>query len=288
MNILCIQFNSIWQDSEKNIAQLQILLEQHLANRDDIDLVVLPETFHAGFSMQPSLFAENLEGDISNAIATLAKHYSVNIIAGVAQQQPCLDLHIETENIHAEDIQTTSTQAMIPQAFQFYNRCLLFNRQGDLVASYSKHKLFSYAGEHKVFKAGSAPTTVEIDGEPFALLICYDLRFPELFRAVAKQVKGFIVIANWPDSRQVHWQTLLQARAIENQTYVIGINRVGIDGVNVPYSGSSMILDPKGKRLAFETEKEAILEASLDPEPMNAYREKFPIWKDADVFELYM
>ena len=282
MNILCIQFNSTWQDSEKNIAQLQILLEQHLANRDDIDLVVLPETFHAGFSMQPSLFAENLEGDISNAIATLAKHYSVNIIAGVAQQQPCLDLHIETENIHAEDIQTTSTQAMIPQAFQFYNRCLLFNRQGDLVASYSKHKLFSYAGEHKVFKAGSAPTTVEIDGEPFALLICYDLRFPELFRAVAKQVKGFIVIANWPDSRQVHWQTLLQARAIENQCFVIGVNRIGKDDNGLAYAGGSAVYSPLGECLAYGEEKDSTLLAHIELSQVEHVRAQFPFLADMD------
>lgn len=262
MKILSLQFNSVWQDSAKNLEQLTSLLAENLSSRHDVDLVVLPETFHAGFSMQPQTFAESLEGDISQALSVLAKQYSVNIVAGVAQKQVRGSCH--------------------EQEIRFYNCSLVFNRQGENIASYTKQKLFSFAGENKVFKAGQRSQIVEIDGEPFALLICYDLRFPELFRILAKQVKGFIVIANWPDSRQLHWETLLQARAIENQCFVIGVNRIGQDENGLSYAGGSAVFSPLGERLAYGEKNQSAVFAQADLTQVEKVRMQFPFLNDLD------
>ncbi len=259
MKILAIQFNSIWQDSASNLEKLKQQTSLLFANQQ-YDLLILPETFHAGFSMQPQFFAESVEGEISQALSELAKKYSVNLIAGVAQKQVRAGCH--------------------GQEVRYYNRSLVFNRQGENIATYTKQKLFSFAGEDKAFVAGHANKIVEIDGELFALLVCYDLRFPELFRPLAKQIKGFIVIANWPDSRQMHWEQLLQARAIENQCFVVGVNRIGKDDNGLSYAGGSSVVNPLGERLAYATSQQAFLSCEIDLNEVTEVRNRFPFLQD--------
>ena len=241
MKVLLLQFNSVWHDTQANLTRLQALLDQQ-PNLDEVDLVVLPETFHAGFSMQPECFAESVDGDISQALAALAQRYQFYVVAGVAQKQ----IHSKCDG----------------QQETFFNRALAFDRQGRQIGSYSKQKLFSYAGEDHAFAAGHTAQIIELDGQRVALFICYDLRFPELFRSVAKQVQGMIVIANWPASRQLHWETLLQARAIENQCVVIGVNRTGEDGNGLRYVGGSSAFNPLGERLVYAQENQ--LDAVFD------------------------
>lgn len=259
MNIAAIQFNSVWQDSVSNLEKLNHQMESLFTNAS-YDLVVLPETFHAGFSMQPQYFAESVEGDISQALSQLAKKYSVNIIAGVAQKQVRAGCH--------------------GQEVRYFNRGLVFNRQGENIATYTKQKLFSFAGEDKAFVPGHINKTVEIDGELFALLVCYDLRFPELFRPLAKQIKGFIVIANWPYSRQIHWEQLLQARAIENQCFVVGVNRIGKDDNGLSYAGGSSVVNPLGERVAYATSQQEFLSCEIDLNEVTEVRNRFPFLQD--------
>lgn len=259
MKVGLVQFDSVWQDSYANIEKLTEILQASQCSKN-FDLLVLPETFHAGFSMNPSTFAESLEGEISQALSKLAKTYEVNLVAGVAQKQ--------------------IRQNCEGQRAQYFNRALCFNSQGDVTGSYSKQKLFSYAGENQVFQAGFKPKVIQINGQPFALFICYDLRFPELFREVAREVKGFIIIANWPSSRQVHWETLLKARAIENQCFVIAVNRIGKDDNGLSYAGGSMVVSPLGEVLAYGEPQQTMIEAQIDTNEVEEVRKQFPFLDD--------
>ncbi|WP_029407096.1 nitrilase-related carbon-nitrogen hydrolase [Thiomicrorhabdus sp. Milos-T2] len=264
MKILAIQWNPVWQNSAENLIKLEQTFAEQLTDKTkNIDLVVLPETFHSGFSMQAEQYAESVDGKVSQKLSELAKTYSVAIIAGVAQKQVRAGCH--------------------GQQARFYNRALAFNREGQQIGSYSKQKLFSYANEQHSFIAGHQPEIVQLNGEPFALFICYDLRFPELFREVASQVKGMIIIANWPQSRQQHWETLLKARAIENQCFVIGVNRIGQDGNGLNYIGGSSVISPLGEVLAYANEQQEWLNVEIDLQQVNEVRKQFPFLEDCHI-----
>ena len=260
MNIVALQWDSIWLDSSANLMELQTKIATLFQSNEKIDLLILPELFHGGFSMQPESFAESVDGEVSQTLAGLAKQYAVTIIAGVAQKQ-------------------VRTNCYGQQA-QFYNRALAFNSDGQQIAAYTKQKLFSYANEQQTYIAGHQSKMVDINGSPFALFICYDLRFPELFRQVAQQVKGMIVIANWPESRQSHWETLLKARAIENQCFVIGVNRVGQDANGLNYLGGSMVISPLGEALAYGNSEQEFIAASIELEQVEKVRKQFPFLED--------
>ena len=260
MNIVALQWNSIWQDNSANLNKLQADLSSLFQINKKVDLIILPETFHSGFSMQPKQYAESVEGDVSQALSGLAKKYSVSIVAGVAQKQ-----------VRA---------GCGGQEIKFYNRALAFDCEGQEIGCYSKQKLFSFANEEQFFKAGHKPEIIQLNGEPFALFICYDLRFPELFREVASQVKGMIIIANWPQSRQQHWETLLKARAIENQCFMIGVNRIGQDGNGLNYIGGSMVVSPLGEVMAYGEPHQEFLTVTIEPEQADKVREQFPFLAD--------
>ncbi len=259
MNIACLQIDSVWQKTEKNLSQLEASIADVMASKS-LDLVVLPELFHAGFSVHPERFAESIDGEVSQCLAGLAKTYGINIVAGVAQKMV--------------------RRSCDGQEVRFYNRSLVFNPLGRQIGCYSKQKLFSFAHEQDAFANGHVAEIVEINGEPFALFICYDLRFPELFRSVAKQVKGFIVIANWPESRQTHWETLLRARAIENQCFVIAANRIGEDGNGLRYAGGSCVISPLGELIAYAGANDELMTASVDLDLTMSVRDKFPFLQD--------
>ncbi|MEL6251859.1 MAG: amidohydrolase [Bacteroidota bacterium] len=261
LKVIGLQLDLIWQNPEANRKHIDALLNGY---QEHADIIVLPEMFTTGFTMDAASNFEELQGPTLFWMKQLAERRDALICGSV----------------------------IIREDGEFFNRFLMVSPDG-LIGEYNKRHLFRMADEHHHYLSGEEWVRAEYKGWRILPQVCYDLRFP-VFSRNRLDAEGnlsydlLIYVANWPTPRVNHWETLLQARAIENQAFVVGVNRVGVDGVNVPYSGSSMILDPKGKRLAFETEKEAILEATLDPEPMNAYREKFPIWKDADVFELYM
>ncbi|WP_051144984.1 nitrilase-related carbon-nitrogen hydrolase [Thiomicrorhabdus sp. Kp2] len=260
MNIVALQWDSIWLDSTANLMELEAKIATLFQSNEKIDLLILPELFHGGFSMQPESFAESVDGEVTQTLAGLAKKYAVVIVAGVGQKQ-------------------VRTNCYGQQAL-FYNRALAFNSDGQQIAAYTKQKLFSYANEQQTYIAGHQPKMVDINGSPFALFICYDLRFPELFRQVAQQVKGMIVIANWPDSRQNHWETLLKARAIENQCFVIGVNRIGQDGNGLNYLGGSMVVSPLGEVLAYGNSEQECITATIELEQVEKVRKQFPFLED--------
>lgn len=260
MNIVALQWDCIWLDSTANLIELEAKITTLFQSNEKIDLLILPELFHGGFSMQPESFAESVDGEVSQTLAGLAKQYAVTIIAGVAQKQV-------RRNCYG-------------QQAKFYNRALAFDSDGQQIAAYTKQKLFSYANEHQIYIAGHQPEIVDINGSPFALFICYDLRFPELFRHVAQQVKGIIVIANWPESRQNHWESLIKARAIENQCFVIGVNRIGQDGNGLNYMGGSMVISPLGEVLAYGNSEQEFIAASIELEQAKKVRKQFPFLED--------
>lgn len=262
MRYLIWQTNSVWQGIDANLHHLQNLLHQWFAKNenpaDEGAVLLMPELFASGFSMQPGLFSETENGKVSRFLTAMAKRYSLEILAGVAQ----------------EEISSSGNK-------RFFNRALYFDSQGKQQATYTKQKLFSYEGEEKAYYAGNTSGVFKIAQGKIsaAVFICYDLRFPELFREVAEEVEMVVVIANWPKSRQKHWQTLLQARAIENQLWVIGVNRTGVDGNGLEYQGGSLMIDPKGECVLDAGDKELISYEILTDhlkQEVATYRQHFP------------
>lgn len=198
---------------------------------------------------------------------------------------------------HAEPIGGTTEQflAGLASRFQIYviggvltqaqdgrglNQAVAFSPSGTELARYTKMQPFSLAGESAVNHPGSAPVRFEIQGTRIALHICYDLRFPEIFRPSARAGTDlFVVIANWPNARLHHWVRLLQARAIENQAYVLGINRRGLDP-KLPYSGRSLLVDPHGELIADAQDRDCIFQHTLDLVGLKTYRTGFPVLND--------
>jgi len=261
MKLVIFQFEPSWQEPQISLQRLTEQFAKRFAmrlteERSSSCLVVLPELFSSGFSMQPEKFAEAVDGEISCHISQLAKDYHLEIIAGVAQKQNQ----------------------------EFKNCALWFDANGELKANYQKQKMFRFADEHKVYRPGKKPVLASLfDYLQASLFICYDLRFPELFRNVVKQSEIAVIIANWPQARQMHWQVLLQARAIENQMWVLGVNRIGSDGNDVLYSGGSMLFSPKGE-LVFDAKQSPVYEFDLNLQEMlgevSTYRAEFPALED--------
>ena len=227
--------------------------------------------FSTGFSMQPQLFAETMEGETMQWMKEISSANKI-ILTG--------SLIIE-ENNH------------------YYNRLIWMLPNGDY-GYYDKRHLFGFAGEDKHYTAGNRRLIASVKGWRINLQICYDLRFPVWARNRITTVDNasteesttdtrpefdvLLYVANWPERRSHAWKTLLCARAIENQCYVIGVNRVGVDGNNVSHSGNSLVIDPLGEVLYHMADEEDIFTITLQKEWLNEVRGKFPFWKDADDF----
>ena len=177
---------------------------------------------------------------------------------------------------------------IIKEEEQYFNRLIWMLPNGQF-GHYDKRHLFAYAGEDQHYTAGSKRLIASVNGWKINLQVCYDLRFPVWARQQFNE--GFeydvlIYVANWPHKRSTAWKTLLQARAIENQCYVIGVNRIGDDGNGIYHSGNSMVIDPLGEVLYHKQDKEDMLTINLDKTHLQTVREKFPFWKDADEFTI--
>jgi len=226
------------------------------------DLVVLPETFTSGFSNEAIHNAETMDGPT---------------IAWLRQRARELDAAV-----------TGSVQLRVGE--DVYNRLLFATPNGE-VRHYDKRHLFRYADEHRRYAAGRERLIVEWKGWKICPLVCYDLRFPVFSRNGHDAQRGFdydlvLFVANWPAARAHAWRTLLRARAIENLSYCLGVNRVGVDGNQLPYSGDSAVLDYMGQTMADVGAQEQTVTVALDPGALAAFREKFPAWMDADAFDL--
>jgi len=217
-------------------------------------LVVLPEMCLTGFTMEPDVHAESLDGPNVRALEALARDAGVSIIASIARAAA-------DGGVRAH-----------------YNSVIHVDEAGATRVVYDKQKLFAYGGEDAVYTPGDrSPEIVEIGGVRIAPFVCYDLRFPELFRAVADEVDLIVVVANWPVARRPHWDTLLRARAIENQCWLVGVNRTG-QGGTLEYDGGSAAYDPWGERA--DVDGRGIRVVDVDPARVREIRERYPFLKD--------
>lgn len=244
-----LQYNPLWENPQGNIAKIDKLVEQ-LKNK--IDLLILPELSLTGFTMESKKFAEDLDGISTQYFMKLSQKLKCNIFGGIIEKSE--------EGI--------------------FNSLVHFNSDGLVIARYRKIHPFGYAKEDRNYSAGKEIVVTKIDNVKVGLSICYDLRFPELYRLYAKQRVDLLVnIANWPVPRIDHWRTLLKARAIENQSFVIGVNRVGNDP-HLQYNGFSSVYDPMGNELLSVKEEENIFVVDLNIEMVKETREKLPFLED--------
>jgi len=258
MQIAAVQTNIFWEDPVTNYAHL----DQMLKKTEEVDLIVLPEMFTTGFTMNSKKVAEEKEGRTLDWMRMLANQKKAVITGSI----------------------------VVKDKGNFYNR-LYWVSPENRHKTYDKKHLFRMADENKFYSEGKSRLITEHMGVRFCPMICYDLRFPVWSRNVDHQnftvYDCLIYVANWPEPRTDAWISLLKARAIENQAYVIGVNRVGKDGNGVNYSGGSSVFDPKGKRLdTFELHKEQVEVISLDMNELNDFRNKFPTYLDADKFRI--
>jgi predicted amidohydrolase len=252
VTIVGLQFDIAWENKSANFATVRRLLAQAAPQKGS--LVVLPEMFGTGFSMNVAQVAEAYGGETEQFLAATAREYGIHLLAGAA---------------------------MRGRDGRARNKALVFSPAGELIAFYAKMRPFTPGGEKEHYTAGEHPITFGWNEATVSPFVCYDLRFPELFReaAAAHRPELFVVIASWPEKRIHHWVALLQARAIENQAYVIGVNRIGKDPFYT-YSGRSLIVDPQGTILADAESAEAVVSAQLDLPNLRKYREGLPFLAD--------
>lgn len=253
LNIALLQADLHWQNPQANRLAFAGMIERQAANAD---LIVLPEMFTTGFTMDTEANSETLDGETAKWLKKMALAHDVAI---------CGSLIIREGN-------------------DFYNRLLWVGSDGS-IHSYDKRHLFRMADEGRYFRAGDKRLIVEFRGWRICPLICYDLRFPVWSRGI-NEFDLLVYVANWPASRQSAWASLLPARAVENQCYVAAVNRVGTDGKGVDYDGGSLVADYLGNPVASGDGQPGVISAMLSLDRLDRYREKFPAWRDADRFTL--
>lgn len=260
-----IQSSLFWEDKGAN---LDLLGQKIRGITEPTEIIVLPEMFNTGFSMQAEKLAETMEG-------------------------PTVDW---MRRLSAETRSIITGSLMIQEAGKYYNRLIWMLPNGQL-GHYDKRHLFAFAGEDQYFTPGNKRLIASVKGWKINLQICYDLRFPVWARQkLAQEGEGektflpeydvLLYVANWPEKRSHAWKTLLTARAIENQCFTIGVNRVGLDANNISHSGDSMVVGPLGEVLYHCAHQEDIFHISLQKEEVDNARAKFPFWKDADFFTI--
>ncbi|MGM3190453.1 amidohydrolase [Dickeya dadantii subsp. dieffenbachiae] len=252
LKVTLLQQPLVWMDGPANLSHFDDLLGEMTGR----DLIVLPEMFTTGFAMEA---------------------------AKSSLEQPVVEAWLKQWALRSNALVGGSVAVQTGKGA--VNRFLLANPQGR-VYQYDKRHLFRMAGEHEYYQSGQTREIVEWRGWRILPLICYDLRFPVWSRN-RQDYDLALYVANWPAPRALHWKTLLAARAIENQAYVAGCNRVGTDGNGHSYQGDSLIIDAQGAILASAPEHQpARLDAELSLEALQSYREAFPAWRDADKFGL--
>ena len=256
LRISLFQSDIAWESKEKNLEHFGQKIST-LAGKSD--LVVLPETFSTGFSMNPAPLAETNEGHTIKTLQNWAKQHNIALCG-----------------------------SFIASSFSghFFNRGFFVTPEQDLYF-YNKRHLFRMGEENKRFTAGTQYEVIPFRGWNIRMIICYDLRFPVWTRNRDNEYDLLICPANWPSSRIEVWNTLLKARALENQCYVCGVNRIGKDGNGMPHQGDSQLIDYKGKiRSVIPSNEEGLVTIEVQKEELIGFREKFPAWMDSDNFYL--
>ncbi|MCB1644182.1 MAG: amidohydrolase [Pseudomonadales bacterium] len=259
LTLTLVQTALVWEDKAANLAHFDELL----AAPEPSDLIVLPEMFTTGFSMNSASLAEPMSGESVQWMRRLAIRLERRVTGSliIRDQDRCV------------------------------NRLVLMSPDGS-IQFYDKKHLFRMSEENNNYSAGAEPLTVQINDFTVSFQICYDLRFPVWLRNRTGPASSprhsydlLLFVANWPAARREHWRTLLQARAIENLSYVVGVNRIG-EGNAIDYSGDTLAVDFNGQLLCDLQNREEVCTVTLDHQPLRQYRNTFPAWKDADPFDL--
>lgn len=260
LKVTLIQSELHWQNVDKN---LTMFTDKINAINEATDIIVLPEMFNTGFSMESEKLAERMNGKTVSWMMQMAKKTNAVIVGSL----------------------------IVTEHDEYYNRLVWAQPNGDYY-TYDKRHLFRMADEHEYFSAGKDLLIVHYKGWRICPLICYDLRFPVWSRNVTERGEiaydCLIYIANWSSARKAPWSKLLEARAIENQCFVVGLNRVGKDGKKIDYSGNSVVINPKGDGVSTMPENKNITQThTISLDELNTFREKFPVGMDADKFEIF-
>ncbi len=250
MRVAALQSDIVWEDPEANFERLRPWVAA--AAGAGARLLVLPEMYSHGFSMATERIAEPVDGPSTRFLVEEASRFGLWLAGSIPE-------------LVAGAGKPTNT--------------MIVAGPGGAIHRYGKIHPFSYAGENEHYQAGEEYVSVVIEGVRFTLFICYDLRFADEFWATAVETDVYLVVANWPERRRHHWQALLSARAIENQAFVVGVNRVG-QGGGLTYRGDSRIIDPMGEVLAAAAEQETLLIADIDAAVVRQTRQKLPFLLD--------
>ena len=252
LNIGLLQYDQAWENKSFNYQKIRNLLSSDV----EVDLLLLPEMFNTGFSMNTSQ-GESMENS-----------GGINFLKNLSSELNC----------------AIFTSLIISEGKKHFNRGVFIDTNQN-IQLYDKRKTFALAGEDKVFTSGATPKIVEFKGWRINLQICYDLRFPELTANClasdgSSKFDVILYVANWPEKRQEHWNTLLKARAIENQSFVIACNRVGIDFNNINYLGGSCVINAGGTVISKASNKEELIVTTIDKSDLNEIREQLPFLRD--------
>jgi len=268
LRVTPLQTDIIWEDKQENLHRLQTILKQL---RGKTEILILPEMFSTGFSMNSCGLAEPTTGETITTLRQWASEYQIAIAGSY---------------IACDEDSPQSATSHPTKETRYYNRAFFLTPEGKEYF-YDKRHLFRMGSESAHFTPGNQRSIINYRGWNILLLVCYDLRFPVWSRNVDNEYDLLIYVGNWPEPRRKVWDVLLQARALENMSYVCGVNRIGKDGNNLPYKGGTIVYSPKGEELArIEDNQEAFATTTLDQNSLIEFRKKFPAWKDADRFNL--
>jgi omega-amidase len=254
LNISLLQMDIAIGEPERNYEKLLVMLENAMKAEHKPDIILFPEMWNTGYALEQIQQLADVEGERTKQfISQFCLEHNVNIIAGSIAEK---------------------------KGNEVLNTVYVFNRQGELTADYSKIHLFRLMDEEKFLASGNQIGKIQIDEVPAGVMICYDIRFPELARSLALDgAKILFVPAEWPHPRLHHWRTLLMARAIENQMFVVACNRVGVSG-KADFFGHSLIIDPWGEIIAEGGEQEEIISAALSMSDVDNVRSRIPVFED--------
>ena len=254
LKIVLIQMNQVWENPAANLD----MASRHIEGiREHVDLIVLPEMFTTGYTMNAAACSQAMNGSAVQWLKETSRRIKTDITGSM----------------------------IISDRGGFYNRLVWAKPDGSMHL-YDKRHLFRMAGEHEIFTGGSSNITVELKGWRVRPFICYDLRFPAWTRNRGSEYDIAVFVASWPAKRSDHWATLLSARAIENQSFVIGVNRTGTDGNGLEYSGGSGAFDFTGSTIFDAGSSECVSIIQLQSSALIEYRETFPAWMDSDDFSI--